>query len=284
MSKSTGGLFGRILFWMTVLIGFAGHPPWRCIGWPHCPTSRGWRNITRNSGDGSPGSDQGTRPSAAHQIRLGSPCPGFRPRSNVLSSRLKTPPFSHEGFDWEGIRTRRSTIWRSAEFKRGAVPSRSSWRKISTCHPNGLCCGKPGALITAPGTPSDEKADSRTVFECRRMGPGRLWAEAAARAISESPPRISRSREGQPCWPRFFPSPRRYDPIRHRLSHSTATHRSGWLEGNGRKAASINRLLRKVSKSSPWSNTIHSSRATPALCGFSDRRVVALSKIADSWT
>ena len=44
--------------------------------------------------------------------------------------------FTHEGFDWEGIKDAALYNLEAGKLKRGGAPLLSSWLKTSTCHPN----------------------------------------------------------------------------------------------------------------------------------------------------
>ncbi|MBS0169671.1 MAG: monofunctional biosynthetic peptidoglycan transglycosylase [Nitrospira sp.] len=247
MSKSTGSRFGRMLLWVTVIIGLpaAGLALYWLMTLPdvsrlakHHPTETALMEARR-----------------AQAKELGHPLHikyAWVPLSRIAPALQRAVVaaedasfFAHEGFDWEGIKDAARYNLEVGEFKRGgSTITQQLAKNLYLSSERSLLRKAREALITRSLEHELTKEQILELYlNVAEWGQGVFGAEAAARHHFGKPAK-ELSVEEAALLAAILPSPRRYDPIRHTAYlNRRQRHIVRWLErgNNGRKSASINR-------------------------------------------
>ena len=220
MSKSTGSTFGRLLFWVTVLVGLplAALALYWLITLPdishlakHHPSETALMEARKLQAK-----EQGRSPNASF--------------------------FAHEGFDWEGIKDAALYNLEVGEFKRGgSTITQQLAKNLYLSSERSLLRKAREALITRS---LEQHLTKERILELylnvAEWGQGVFGAEAAARHhFGKSAHDLTL--EEAALLAAILPSPRRYDPIRPtRYLARRQQHIIQWLErGSGRRPVSL---------------------------------------------
>ncbi len=247
MSKSTGSRFGRILLWVTALIGLpaAALALYWLVTLPdvsrlakHHPTETALMEARR-----AQAKEQGHPLHIKYAwVPLSRIAPALQ-RAVVAAEDASF--FAHEGFDWEGIKDAALYNLEVGEFKRGgSTITQQLAKNLYLSSERSLLRKAREALITRS---LEQHLTNEQILELylnvAEWGQGVFGAEAAARHhFGKSAKELSI--EEAALLAAILPSPRRYDPIRHTAYlNRRQRHIVRWLErgSNGRKSVSINR-------------------------------------------
>jgi monofunctional biosynthetic peptidoglycan transglycosylase len=244
MSKSTGSLFGRILFWVTLLLGLpaaalslywlATLPDVSQLAKRH-PTETALMDARR-----AQAKEQGRSLRIQFVwVPLARIAPTLR-RAVVAAEDASF--FAHEGFDWEGIKDAALYNLEVGEFKRGgSTITQQLAKNLYLSSERSLLRKAREALITRS---LEHHLTKERILELylnvAEWGHGVFGAEAAARHHFGKPAKELTLAEAA-MLAAILPSPRRYDPIRSTAYLNRRQHHIiRWLErGNGRRAVSL---------------------------------------------
>ncbi len=253
MSKSTGSLFGRILFWLTVLVGLpiAGLALYWLTTLPdvaslatHHPTDTALMEARR-----AQAKEQGrTQRQQFIWVPLSRIAPALQ-RAVVAAEDASF--FAHEGFDWEGIKDAALYNLEVGEFKRGgSTITQQLAKNLYLSSERSLFRKALEALITRSLEQHLTKERILEVYlNVAEWGQGVFGAEAAARHhFGKSAKELTLDEAA--LLAAILPSPRRYDPIRHTAYLNRRQHHIiRWLErGSGRKPVSLSRARNESDK------------------------------------
>lgn len=244
MSKSTGSTFGRMLFWVTVLIGIplAGLALYWLVTLPdvsdlakHHPAETALMEARR-----AQAKEEG-RSQKIHYVWVPlSKISPYLQRAVVAAEDASF--FAHEGFDWEGIKDAALYNLEVGEFKRGgSTITQQLAKNLYLSSERSLLRKAREALITRS---LEQHLTKQQILELylnvAEWGQGIFGAEAAARHHFDKPAKELTLEEAA-LLAAILPSPRRYDPIRPtRYLARRQQHIIRWLErGNGRRPASV---------------------------------------------
>ncbi|MDP9132049.1 MAG: monofunctional biosynthetic peptidoglycan transglycosylase [Nitrospirota bacterium] len=246
MSKSTGSLFGRILFWLTVLIGLpaaalalywlATLPDVSEFGTRH-PTGTALMEARR-----AQAKEQGR---SLHQQFIWVPLARIAPAlQRAVVAAEDASFFAHEGFDWEGIKDAALYNLEVGEFKRGgSTITQQLAKNLYLSSERSLFRKAREALITRSLEHHLTKTRILELYlNLAEWGQGVFGAEAAARHhFGKSAKDLTLDEAA--LLAAILPSPRRYDPIRHTAYLNRRQHHIiRWLErGSGRQPVSLSR-------------------------------------------
>ncbi len=246
MSKSTGSLFGRILFWLTVLIGLpaaalalywlATLPDVSEFATRH-PTGTALMEARR-----AQAKEQGR---SLHQQFIWVPLARIAPAlQRAVVAAEDASFFAHEGFDWEGIKDAALYNLEVGEFKRGgSTITQQLAKNLYLSSERSLFRKAREALITRSLEHHLTKTRILELYlNLAEWGQGVFGAEAAARHhFGKSAKDLTLDEAA--LLAAILPSPRRYDPIRHTAYLNRRQHHIiRWLErGSGRQPVSLSR-------------------------------------------
>ncbi|WHZ23929.1 MAG: Monofunctional biosynthetic peptidoglycan transglycosylase [Nitrospira sp.] len=249
MRKSTGSLFGRILFWLTVLIGLPAAA--LALYWlatlpdvahlvKHHPTETALMEARR-----AQAKEQGrTLRTQFVWVPLGRIAPALQ-RAVVAAEDASF--FAHEGFDWEGIKDAALYNLEVGEFKRGgSTITQQLAKNLYLSSERSLLRKAREALITRS---LEHHLTKERILELylnvAEWGQGVFGAEAAARHHFGKSAKDLTIDEAA-LLAAILPSPRRYDPIRHTAYLNRRQHHIiRWLErGNGKRPVTLSRTPR----------------------------------------
>lgn len=244
MRKSTGSLFGRILFWMTVLIGLPAAA--LALYWlatlpdvahlaKHHPTETALMEARR-----AQAKEQGrTLRTQFVWVPLARIAPALQ-RAVVAAEDASF--FAHEGFDWEGIKDAALYNLEVGEFKRGgSTITQQLAKNLYLSSERSLLRKAREALITRS---LEHHLTKERILELylnvAEWGQGVFGAEAAARHHFGKSAKDLTIDEAA-LLAAILPSPRRYDPIRYTAYLNRRQHHIiRWLErGSGRRSVSL---------------------------------------------
>lgn len=244
MSKSTGSLFGRVLLWLTLLIGL----PTASLAFywlatlpdvsyfvKHHPTETALMEARRAQAKGQ-GRNQRLQ---FVWVPLSRIAPSLQ-RAVVAAEDASF--FAHEGFDWEGIKDAALYNLEVGEFKRGgSTITQQLAKNLYLSSERSLLRKAQEALITRS---LEHHLTKQRILELylnvAEWGQGVFGAEAAARHHFGKSAKDLTIDEAA-LLAAILPSPRRYDPIRHTAYLNRRQHHIiRWLErGSGRRQVSF---------------------------------------------
>ncbi len=244
MSKSTGSTFGRLLFWVTVLVGLplAALALYWLITLPdishlakHHPSETALMEARKLQAK-----EQGRSPKMQYVWVPLSQISPYLQRAVVAAEDASF--FAHEGFDWEGIKDAALYNLEVGEFKRGgSTITQQLAKNLYLSSERSLLRKAREALITRS---LEQHLTKERILELylnvAEWGQGVFGAEAAARHhFGKSAHDLTL--EEAALLAAILPSPRRYDPIRPtRYLARRQQHIIQWLErGSGRRPVSL---------------------------------------------
>lgn len=246
MSKSTGSLFGRTLFWLTLLIGL----PAAALGLYWLTTLPDVSTLAKR-----PPTDtalmEARRAQAKEQGRPQRQLFIWVPLSRIAPALQRAVVatedasfFAHEGFDWEGIKDAALYNLEVGEFKRGgSTITQQLAKNLYLSSERSLFRKAREALITR--SLENHLAKERILelyLNVAEWGHGVFGAEAAARHhFGKSAKELTL--EEAALLAAILPSPRRYDPIRHTAYLNRRQHHiiRRLERGGGRRPAPLSR-------------------------------------------
>ena len=261
MSKSTGSLFGRILFWLTLLIGLplAALAAYWLTTLPdvaslakHHPTDTALMEARR-----AQAKEQG-RSQRQHFIWV--PLSRIAPAlQRAVVAAEDASFFAHEGFDWEGIKDAALYNLEVGEFKRGgSTITQQLAKNLYLSAERSLFRKGREALITRSLENHLTKERILEVYlNVAEWGQGVFGAEAAARHhFGKSAKDLTLAEAA--LLAAILPSPRRYDPIRHTAYLNRRQHHIiRWLErGNGRRPVTLSHTASPSDARSSFSSEV----------------------------
>ena len=261
MSKSTGSLFGRILFWLTLLIGLplAALAAYWLTTLPdvaslakHHPTDTALMEARR-----AQAKEQG-RSQRQHFIWV--PLSRIAPAlQRAVVAAEDASFFAHEGFDWEGIKDAALYNLEVGEFKRGgSTITQQLAKNLYLSSERSLFRKGREALITRSLENHLTKERILEVYlNVAEWGQGVFGAEAAARHhFGKSAKDLTLDEAA--LLAAILPSPRRYDPIRHTAYLNRRQHHIiRWLErGNGRRPVTLSHTASPSDARSSFSSEV----------------------------
>lgn len=244
MSKSTGSLFGRVLFWLTVLIGLPG-----------AVLALYWLATLPDVSHLAKQHPTVTALMEARQAQAKEKGRSLRPQFLWVPLARIAPTlqravvaaedasfFAHEGFDWEGIKDAALYNLEVGEFKRGgSTITQQLAKNLYLSSERSLLRKAREALITRS---LEHHLTKERILELylnvAEWGHGVFGAEAAARHhFGKSAKELTLDEAA--LLAAILPSPRRYDPIRYTAYLNRRQHHIiRWLErGSGRRAVSL---------------------------------------------
>lgn len=244
MSKSTGSLFGRMLFWATILVGLPAAA--LALYWlatlpdvsylaKHHPKETALMEARR-----AEAKEQG------HTLRTQFVWVPLARIAPVLQRAVVAAEdasfFAHEGFDWEGIKDAALYNLEVGEFKRGgSTITQQLAKNLYLSSERSLFRKAREALITRS---LEQHLTKERILELylnvAEWGQGVFGAEAAARHHFGKAAKELTIDEAA-LLAAILPSPRRYDPIRYTAYLARRQHHIiRWLErSSGRRAAAL---------------------------------------------
>src|SRR5574340_376294 len=244
MRKSTGSLFGRMLFWLTVLIGLPAAA--LALYWlatlpdvahlaKHHPTETALMEARR-----AQAKEQGRNLRTPFVwVPLARIAPALQ-RAVVAAEDASF--FAHEGFDWEGIKDAALYNLEVGEFKRGgSTITQQLAKNLYLSSERSLLRKAREALITRS---LEHHLTKERILELylnvAEWGQGVFGAEAAARHHFGKSAKDLTIDEAA-LLAAILPSPRRYDPIRHTAYLNRRQHHiiRRLERDNGRRSVSL---------------------------------------------
>lgn len=244
MSKSTGSLFGRMLFWGTVVVGL----PAAALALYWLATLPDVSHLAKHHPTET-ALMEARRAQAKEQGHLLHPQFVWVPLSRIAPALQRAVVaaedasfFAHEGFDWEGIKDAALYNLEVGEFKRGgSTITQQLAKNLYLSSERSLLRKAREALITRS---LEHHLTKERILELylnvAEWGQGVFGAEAAARHhFGKSAKELTIDEAA--LLAAILPSPRRYDPIRHTAYLNRRQHHIvRWLErGSGRRAAAL---------------------------------------------
>ena len=246
MSKSTGSRFGKILLWLTALIGLPAGA--MALYWlttlpdvstlsSHHPTDTALMEIRRVQAK-----EQGR---SQRQQFLWVPLTRIAPAlQRAVVAAEDASFFAHEGFDWEGIKDAALYNLEVGEFKRGgSTITQQLAKNLYLSSERSLFRKAREALITRSLEHHLTKERILEVYlNVAEWGQGIFGAEAAARHhFGKSAKELTLNEAA--LLAAILPSPRRYDPLHHTAYlNRRQQHIIRWLErGSGRRPVTVSR-------------------------------------------
>ena len=246
MSKSTGSRFGKVLLWLTVLIGLPAAA--LALYWlttlpdvstlaKHHPTDTALMEARRVQAK-----DEGR---SQRQQFLWVPMARIAPAlQRAVVAAEDASFFAHEGFDWEGIKDAALYNIEVGEFKRGgSTITQQLAKNLYLSSERSLFRYEREALISRS---LEHHLTKERILELylnvAEWGQGVFGAEAAARHhFGKSAKDLSLDEAA--LLAAILPSPRRYDPLRRTAYLNRRQHHIvRWLErGSGRRPVTLSR-------------------------------------------
>ena len=261
MGKSTRSRFGRILLWLTILVGL----PAAALGlyWlttlpdvstlvKYHPTDTALMEARR-----AQAKEQGRSPRQQYQwVPMARITPALQ-RAVVAAEDASF--FAHEGFDWEGIKDAALYNLEVGEFKRGgSTITQQLAKNLYLSSERSLFRKAREALITRSLERHLTKERILEIYlNVAEWGQGVFGAEAAARHHFNKSAKDLTLDEAA-LLAAILPSPRRYDPLRHTAYLNRRQHHIiRWLErGSGRRPVALSHTQRPPDTRSSLSSEI----------------------------